>query len=236
MNREEPKLRFPSMPHVLWSPSIENARAVRARRVNLFVWRREPTPEYSAHMDALCLQQRFSLDFTFHTLRPDVQIQLETLPPGPAHDALAEDIAMLANYFAVACDRPLVRIRLQSMESAGDECFRISHPALRLFVTYSGFGSQWIANEDVTRQIPRAQREEPGAVESLGLRAGCRVHVARPWWVLIMKGESYRGNAGNGIVYRASPGGASRRPRMYLSIDLMESLLEDHCEQRRAAL
>jgi hypothetical protein len=127
------------------------------------------------------------------------------------------DMADLVRRFcALAGGRPVIA-RLETMTDAVCPRFHVDRTHLRLLCTYRGPATEWLANAQVDRDA-LAQ----GLPNEAMLRADTADRTPRRWqafWVGIMKGEDYPGNAGNGLVHRSPPLYVADRARVLFCLD-----------------
>ncbi len=90
--------------------------------------------------------------------------------------------------------------------------FHTDRVPARLLVTYSGRGTEWLAEPDVLRPLtpPGPLPEQPVAEN--------RIQVMPTGSVAILKGEAWIGNEGRGLVHR-SPAPGDTPPRLVLGLD-----------------
>lgn len=88
-----------------------------------------------------------------------------------------------------------------------DDCrkYHVDWVGLRLIVTYAGLGTEWVSNDDVNREALRAPWRSVAAINRRIVPDPSRVRAAGLGDVLVLKGESYPGNAGRGAVHRSPP-------------------------------
>jgi hypothetical protein len=112
----------------------------------------------------------------------------------------------------IAPQTPKLMLRLQRLEDSGCPLFHVDRVPLRLLCVYLGAGTEWLPEDALDRARlgtgSNASVRDWSAVQNIG-----RGHVA------VMKGDSFPGNAGRGLVHR-SPEACSARPRILAAIDL----------------
>lgn len=88
----------------------------------------------------------------------------------------------------------------------GDQCrrFHADYVRLRLLCTYVGPGTEWIAEEDVVT-AERESEEDFTLHNHKILRSGGVIERASTGDVVLMKGQSWPGNAGRGAIHRSPP-------------------------------
>jgi hypothetical protein len=123
------------------------------------------------------------------------------------------DLRRLADlYFKVSDDRD-VTLRLVTTDE--DDCrrYHVDRTNLRLLCTYRGLGTEWLSNEQVDRMA-----QASGAPNEKILRFG-EPSQFKPFWVGILKGDAYPGNAGAGLVHRSPPIKGSGLTRVLFCLD-----------------
>lgn len=116
--------------------------------------------------------------------------------------ALAKDIAP---------QTPRLMLRLQRLETVGCPLFHVDRVPLRLLCAYVGAGAEWLPEEALDRARLGSGGNAPVRDWSAVQRIGSG-HVA------VMKGDSYPGDLGRGLVHR-SPQASPAEPRILVAID-----------------
>ena len=137
-----------------------------------------------------------------------------------AQQELSENIAELVEMFCCLFELKRVGLRLTVLNRAMCPKFHIDRVTCRLICTYTGTGTEWLPNDDVDRsklgvasnRLPDMERGLYPSPQSIQrLTAG---HVA------LLKGESWEGNEGAGVVHR-SPSIGSTQQRLLLTLDVV---------------
>jgi hypothetical protein len=205
--------------HFRYARDAGDLGAIHAPGVNLVVWRREQEPQMSGLVDAFNSTHELDVEAILQSDEPDVWMFLSDLPACGARDMLAADIEYLVRRFGNITGCPSLRVHLETVTTNACRLFHVDAAALRLLVTYSGFGTQWVTNDNVRREQLMAQgRSFEAANRAIVSRPG-QIRSCRPWWVMVQKGESYPGNAGNGFVHRSPPIEMAGERRLRLCID-----------------
>ncbi|MDJ0891453.1 MAG: DUF1826 domain-containing protein [Gammaproteobacteria bacterium] len=126
---------------------------------------------------------------------------------------LRVDLRRLADlYFSVSEDRD-VTLRLVTTDD--DDCprFHVDYTHLRLLCTYRGPGTEWLTDAQVDRVA-----QASGAPNDCIIRFG-EPSQFEPFWVGILKGGAYPGNAGRGLVHRSPPIAGSGQIRVLFCLD-----------------
>ncbi|MBK1650225.1 DUF1826 domain-containing protein [Rhabdochromatium marinum] len=109
------------------------------------------------------------------------------------------DLRQVADHFFAICLARNVTVRIETTDSVGCPRFHVDRTHLRLLCTYRGPGTEWLTNAQVDRSA-----QASGASNERILRYG-EPSRFEPFWVGILKGEAYPGNAGGGLVHRSPP-------------------------------
>jgi len=204
--------------HVVWGRERRSAVAIHADGINLFVCPREAEAGLASAVDELNALQSFDIDEAFARAgEAEVSARLAgRLPANRAGRALTEDIAGLAAWFADLVRHAPLRVRLETIETDSCRLFHVDAARLRLLVTYSGFGTQWVYNDNVRRDRMGLNGRSMAEANADIVPRPQEIKALRPWWIAIQKGEAYPRNFGNAIVHRSPPirAGGSRRLRL----------------------
>jgi hypothetical protein len=194
-------------------------QTIRRPDVTLAVWRRTLAPGLAADLDALCAGHDFHVDTQVKEGIVNVPGCFAQVPKSAAVDMLRRDIACLVTLFARAIDSPVARLRLETVVSDSCRLFHVDASSLRLLVTYSGHGTQWVANDDVHRdEMGLRGRTFEQANDAIVPRRE-QIRVIHRFSVALLKGEGYPGNLGNGLVHRSPPIRQSGLRRLRLCLD-----------------
>jgi hypothetical protein len=205
----------PAAPQVAGSqPDV--LRRILDPGVNLGLWQRPPqtaiTRELStlqaSHLpDLRCLTSPDSFD-------ADVIAVLRQQDLDPlGFTSWRADLGRLADlYFSINRDRA-VTLRLVTTDS--DDCrrFHVDRTHLRLLCTYRGPGTEWLTDAQVDRVA-----QSSGAPNDDIIRFG-KPSQFEPFWVGILKGDAYPGNAGQGLVHRSPPIAGTGKTRVLFCLD-----------------
>lgn len=184
--------------------------------IQLAQWRR-PAPTViadwlAAHADDLGSGLR-------QMLAPGQRPDLGRLPAGAGREALAADIALLAEMLAELLDATNIGYRLEVVGKAMCPRLHVDRVGIRLLCTYRGPGTEWVEDAAVDRRfLGAASGGLPDETSGL-LLAGHRVETIPPFAVALLKGSLWQGNGGRGIVHRSPVVAAELAPRVLLAMD-----------------
>lgn len=123
------------------------------------------------------------------------------------------DLRRIADLFFELCADREVILRLETTGDDGCRRFHADRTHLRLLCTYRGPGTQWLRDEQVDRTALTS-----GAPNERIVRVGQPLPF-EPFWVGILKGDAYPGNAGRGLVHRSPPIAGSGQTRVLFCLD-----------------
>lgn len=135
------------------------------------------------------------------------------LPRGAAREAVVKDALDLARRLArLAGEGATIRATLATLDHDGCRKFHVDWVELRLLCTYVGPGTQWLPNHVARRALITGKDgrslEEFNEAMCPGGAGLLRAGVGD---VVVLKGEAYPGNRGNGVIHRSPPRQAQRR-------------------------
>ena len=153
------------------------------------------------------------------TLAPGQQPDLGRLPAGAGRDALAADIALLADMLAELLDAASIGYRLEVVGKAMCPRLHVDRVGIRLLCTYRGPGTEWVEDASVDRRfLGAASGGRPDETSGL-LMPGYRIDAIPPFAVALLKGSLWQGNGVRGIVHRSPAVAADDAPRVLLAMD-----------------
>ncbi len=140
------------------------------------------------------------------------------LHDGQAVSGLADELWFWAELMGELTGCASVGIRCARLDAAMCPRFHVDHVGVRLVTTLVGPGTEYVASEHVARAMLGHAAGGASDINSGLLRPGAVVARAEPGDVVLMKGESWPGNAGCGAVHRSPPTRADA-PRLVVTID-----------------
>ena len=183
--------------------------------VNLCLWQRPAQEAVIRELSSLKVSDlpdvRCSTSLESFDDDVDTLLQKQGLDP-LAFSNWRIDLRRIADhYFGVSDDRD-VTLRLVTTEN--DDCrrFHVDYTHLRLLCTYRGQGTEWLTNKQVDRFA-----QSSGAPNDAIIRFG-KPSQFDPFWVGILKGAAYPGNAGHALLHRSHPIAASADTRVVLCL------------------
>jgi len=139
---------------------------------------------------------------------------------GGTHEAsiVAEDICTLVDMYCCLFELERVALRVTKLDRAMCPKFHIDRVPARLVTTYQGNGSEWLPNYSVDRtKLGIASVGIPDSESGL-FQQPMDIQNLTPGDVALLKGESWIGNEGRGIVHR-SPSVPDGNHRLVMTLD-----------------
>ncbi|PPD29059.1 MAG: hypothetical protein CTY19_17975 [Methylomonas sp.] len=157
-------------------------------------------------------QQVDPVNFDFGKLWPQVA-QL------PGYQDWLADVEMLISAFCELFERREAGLRLRTLDKAMCPRFHVDRVPARMICSYGGIGTEWLPEHALNRRklgmgscgLPDAESgliTDPTAIRQMPAFA-----------VGLMKGESWEGNEGHGLVHRSPQPTALQPRRLLLTLD-----------------
>lgn len=205
----------PASPHVVGNqPDL--LRRILEPGVNLSLWQRPAPGQIAGELETLDASDLPDLRCTTSpdSFADDVCALLRERSLDPSRFAhWRRDLARLAAlYFAVSPGRS-VTLRLETTGDDGCRRFHVDRTRLRLLCTYRGPGTEWLSDAQVDRAAQASGAPNDGMV-----RFGAPSRF-EPFWVGILKGDAYPGNAGHGLVHRSPAIAGTGQTRVLFCLD-----------------
>ncbi|CAO3456213.1 DUF1826 domain-containing protein [Azospirillum argentinense] len=200
-------------PHVVLCRTATELSAIRQPGVTLALWRRTLPTGLATQLARFTNADQPS--FRLATTPDEAEEDIAAAFPAAGRNSgpLLDDIARLVRLYADLVGCPGVMLRLDSVADDGCRFFHADHVGLRLLCTYQGAGTQWLPDEAANR--PALGRGDNDAV----IADPDRLQVFGAGHVGLLKGESWPGNRGRGLVHRSPPADHSGLPRLLLCLD-----------------
>jgi hypothetical protein len=132
--------------------------------------------------------------------------------------ALSENIAELVDIFCCLFDLERVGLRLTALDKAMCPRFHVDRVPARLVTTYQGIATEWLSNGSVDR-TKLGQGNNGKVDEESGIfQTDDDINQLTSGDVALLKGESWEGNEGGGLVHR-SPSVEQGEKRLLLTLD-----------------
>lgn len=186
--------------------------------VNIAIWQREldhtlqkAAADVLQHSRSLQVACTVSVDNCIDTL-------FHALGETDSAKILSEDIHFLTDMYCCLFDLKQIGLRITKLDSAMCPKFHVDRVPARLITTYQGVATEWLKNQTVDRtKLGIASVGIPDDQSGV-YRQASDVQQVSTGDVILLKGESWIGNEGNGIVHR-SPSVPHGEQRLVMTLD-----------------
>ncbi|APD51221.1 DUF1826 domain-containing protein [Francisella hispaniensis] len=180
--------------------------------VNIAIWQRNLSNELS-----ISAKNYLDIDSSASTLCTIIKptninrLLSQQLPDFSFKNYLIDDIANIIDMFCYLFDLKQAGLRLATINKAMCPRFHIDHVPCRLITSYSSTATEWLYNQDVDRSLL-------GKVDNPFIDKEIQIQKLNIGDVALLKGESWIGNSGSGLVHR-SPNIIDGKTRLLLTLD-----------------
>ena len=137
---------------------------------------------------------------------------------------LFNDISKLVKLFCELFDEDHAWLRIDAITKPMCPRFHTDYVRCRLVTTYVGPGTQWLPHHLVNRsKLGPGNQGQPDDKSGL-FQKNVKIEQLDIGHVALLKGESWDGNNGSGLVHR-SPHAEKEYKRLYMTIDFLETYL-----------
>ena len=135
-----------------------------------------------------------------------------------------EDVSNLVSMFCELFNQKKAWLRLDGIDHPMCPRFHTDKLKCRLVTTYIGPATQWLPHQLVNRsKLGHGNQGKPD--DKSGLFVGIKdIEQLDTGHVALLKGESWKGNQGAGLVHR-SPHEEGNYKRLYMTIDFLDTYL-----------
>lgn len=204
--------------HAIESQTADVLADIYQDDINIAIWKRDlPLDILKAAERVLNTKQGFR--FSASVTRQDTYDSLYDAL-GANDDALliSADVAEIVDMFCCLFDLKQVGLRLTALENAMCPRFHVDRVPCRLVTTYSETATQWLAHQDVDRSKLGMGSKGKSDEESGIYPSTSDINQLSCGQVALLKGESWLGNEGGGLVHR-SPSLSNNKRRLLLTLD-----------------
>ena len=186
--------------------------------INLAIWQRNLSPEIS---DAA--KHLLASDHTFRistSVTPDdtYEALYDTLGSNTAAELISRDIEEVVGMFCCLFELEQVGLRLTTLDKAMCPKFHVDRVPCRLITTYGGTATEWLQHSVADRSKLGMGAEGKKDHESGIYSDESDIQQLSEGDVALLKGESWIGNEGGGLVHR-SPQVDSDSKRLVMTLD-----------------
>jgi len=192
--------------------------------INISIWNRNLDNSLITSSEYV-VNQNPNLEFS-EVLQPkNVKESLKSII-GSSNEMLPfyDDVSYLALMFCKLFDQKKIWLRLDGIDHPMCPRFHADNIKCRLVTTYVGPATQWIPHHLVNRsKLGYGNEGKPDSESGLFLSEN-DIRQLDTGHVALLKGESWKGNEGAGLVHR-SPKEEGNYKRLYMTIDFLETYI-----------
>ena len=186
--------------------------------VNIAIWKRSLSPSLLEAVERV-LNTKHQFRFSASVTPKDTFESLySALGANDDAQRISEDIAELVDMFCCLFELERVGLRLTELDSAMCPRFHVDRVPCRLVTTYSETATEWLAQQDVDRSKLGLGNKGKSDEESGIYQDSQHINKLSCGEVALLKGESWLGNEGGGLVHR-SPSLSNNKKRLLLTMD-----------------
>ena len=187
--------------------------------INIAIWQRQLATALTEECQLLLERPGFtgcSTTFSATKLRYLDDILVDLAP----YSHLKADIRLLAEMFSCLFGLTTIGLRLTPLSDSMCPKFHVDRVPCRLITTYLGDCTQWLANDKVDRRKLGLGSVGLSDADSGLYSSPDAIQTLAPGDVALLKGESWEGNEGAGLVHR-SPTVVTGQQRLLLTLDFI---------------
>ncbi len=186
--------------------------------VNIVTWQRTLSSDLLAAVDQLLNLNHLLRISTSVAPQNTYDSLCEALGSNSDAHIISKDISELVGMFCCLFDLKQVGLRLTTLDRAMCPKFHVDRVPCRLVTTYSGIATEWLPHEFADRQKLGMGSQGKSDKKSGLYRHQNDIQQLSAGDVALLKGESWMGNEGAGLVHR-SPALANEEKRLLLTLD-----------------
>lgn len=186
--------------------------------VNISIWQRELSRDLARAVERVLGSNhafRFSSSIT---PQETFESLCRALGESPEAQIISADVSEIVAMFCCLFDLEQVGLRLTALDRAMCPKFHVDRVPCRLVTTYAGVATQWLSHQDVDRAKLGTGSQGKTDEESGLYSDPAKIQQLTHGDVALLKGESWLGNEGGGLVHR-SPNLVNKNNRLLLTLD-----------------
>jgi hypothetical protein len=153
--------------------------------------------------------------------RPRFDELLGEIGSQPGGTEFLAELQSLLELFASLADCSMAGVRILSGTARSCPRFHVDHVGLRMVCTWRGPGTEWLEHEAVERRFLNGTVDRPPDETSGLLRRGAQIYQAKPFDVVVLKGDLWPNNQGRAAVHRSPWVPPQGTPRVRVTFDAM---------------
>ena len=204
--------------HAIESQTADVLADIYQDDINMAIWKRDlPVDLLKAAERVLNLEHAFRFSGSI-TSKDTFNSLYNALGANDDAQLISADVSEIVDMFCCLFDLKHVGLRLTALENAMCPRFHVDRVPCRLVTTYSETATQWLAHKDVDRSKLGMGGNGKSDEESGIYPSSDDINQLSCGQVALLKGESWLGNEGGGLVHR-SPSLSNNKRRLLLTLD-----------------
>ncbi len=188
--------------------------------VNIATWQRSVPSDLSAAAQRIIDSKPFFKVSTSVSQYDAYDSLYDVLGANSDAQLVSDDVAEIVVMFCCLFDLEQVGLRLATLDRAMCPKFHVDRVPCRLVTTYSGVATEWLRHEVVDRSKLGVGSKGKSDEESGLYLESSDIQQLEEGDVALLKGESWLGNEGGGLVHR-SPQLCDTQKRLLLTLDFV---------------
>ena len=197
---------------------------IHKKNVNISIWERKLNNKI-IESGKYMLDKNSKIQFS-EVIKPKNTLDILKREFGHSEEYLFlfKDISKLVKIFCELFEENRAWLRLDAISKPMCPRFHTDYVRCRLVTTYVGPGTQWLPHHLVNRsKLGHGNQGQPDDKSGL-FQKNVKIEQLEVGHVAMLKGESWDGNDGSGLVHR-SPHAEKEYKRLYMTIDFLETYL-----------
>ena len=197
---------------------------IHKKNVNISIWERKLNNKI-IEAGKYMLDKNSKIQFS-EVIKPKNTLDILKREFGHSEEYLFlfKDISKLVKIFCELFEENRAWLRLDAISKPMCPRFHTDYVRCRLVTTYVGPGTQWLPHHLVNRsKLGHGNQGQPDDKSGL-FQKNVKIEQLDIGHVALLKGESWDGNNGSGLVHR-SPHAEKEYKRLYMTIDFLETYL-----------
>ena len=204
--------------HSIQSDTADVLAYIYEENINITTWQRNLSPELTNAAEQLLASDHTFRISTSVTPEETFDALYDILGANEAAKLISDDIAEIVEMFCCLFDLKQVGLRLTTLDKAMCPKFHVDRVPCRLITTYSGIATQWLPHNITDRSKLGMGSKGKSDAESGIYGTPSDIQQLNAGDVSLLKGESWLGNEGGGLVHR-SPQASNENKRLVMTLD-----------------
>ena len=201
--------------------NISSLSEIFKERINISIWQRKLDSNIRKEAeDIINLNPDLELSTVIYS--KDIKNFLLSKAKSENSSLIYQDITKLADEFCNLFNSEKVSLRFGTLDHAMCPRFHVDTVQCRLITTYHGVATEWLQHSKVDRKkLGLGNKGKPDEESGIYQKSADIEHLEEGH-VALLKGESWSGNVGAGLVHRSPKVESAKEKRLLLTIDFAD--------------